>query len=62
VWVTVVATGFAEQGRRRSARLTEPAAGELKVARAAPTSPGRAGRRGSLAVDELEVPEFIPNL
>jgi cell division protein FtsZ len=63
VWVTVVATGFAEQGGRRSAaRLTEPAAGELKVARAAPTAPGRAGRRGSLAVDELEVPEFIPNL
>jgi len=63
VWVTVVATGFAEQGGRRSAaRLTEPAAGELKVARAAPTGAGRAGRRGSLAVDELEVPEFIPNL
>jgi cell division protein FtsZ len=68
VWVTVVATGFADQGRaRRSSRLTEPAAGELKVERAASGGPGRGqagrqGRRGSLAVDELEVPEFIPNL
>ena len=36
VWVTVVATGFAEDGRRARRRLNEPAAGELKVARAAP--------------------------
>jgi cell division protein FtsZ len=63
VWVTVVATGFAEEGRRRpSSRLTEPAAGELKVARSAPPGPSRSSRRGGLAVDELEVPEFIPNV
>ena len=63
VWVTVVATGFAADGRRRpTARITEPAAGELKVARAAPTGSPRQSRRGGLAVDELEVPEFIPNV
>ncbi len=62
VWVTVVATGFAEDRRRPAARLNEPAAGELKVARAAPAGPPRPSRRGGLAVDELEVPEFIPNL
>jgi cell division protein FtsZ len=63
VWVTVVATGFAEQGARRSSsRLAEPDSGELKVARAAPAGSGGERRRGSLAVDELEVPEFIPNL
>ncbi|HTQ67744.1 MAG TPA: cell division protein FtsZ [Solirubrobacteraceae bacterium] len=63
VWVTVVATGFSESGRRRtSARLTEPESGELKVARAAPAGPPRATRRGGLSVDELEVPEFIPNV
>jgi hypothetical protein len=60
-----VATGFAAQGQNGGvSRLSEPAAGELKVARAAPPGSGsrRQGRRGSLAVDELEVPEFIPNL
>ncbi len=62
VWVTVVATGFAEDRRRPATRLNEPAAGELKVARAAPAGPPRQSRRGGLAVDELEVPEFIPNL
>ena len=62
VWVTVVATGFAEDRRRPASRLNEPAAGELKVARAAPAAPPRASRRGGLAVDELEVPEFIPNV
>ncbi len=63
VWVTVVATGFAENGRRRpSARLDEPAVWELKVARTAPAGPPRPARRRGLAVDELEVPEFIPNV
>jgi cell division protein FtsZ len=62
VWVTVVATGYGEQGRRNSVnRLNEPA-GEPRVRR---TSGGAsrppAPRRGGLAVDELEVPEFIPN-
>jgi cell division protein FtsZ len=58
VWVTVVATGYGVEGRRKSVgRLQEPA-GELKLQRAAaPRS-----RRRSLAVDELEVPEFTPNL
>jgi len=57
VWVTVVATGYGEQGRRNSVnRLTEPA-GEPRVGSRPP-----APRRGGLAVDELEVPEFIPNL
>jgi cell division protein FtsZ len=57
VWVTVVATGYGEEGRRKSAeRFREPAAGEVRVQRNAPT-PTR--RRAGL--DELEVPEFIPN-
>jgi cell division protein FtsZ len=59
VWVTVVATGYGDEGRRKSvSRLTEPA-GEPRVRRAG--APGRppAPRRGSL--DELEVPEFIPS-
>jgi cell division protein FtsZ len=57
VWVTVVATGYGDDGRRRSAeRFREPAAGEVRVQRAAaPRS-----RRGNL--DELEIPEFLPNL
>jgi len=58
VWVTVVATGYGEQGRRNSVkRLTEPA-GEPRVRRTGARPP--APRRGGL--DELEVPEFIPNL
>jgi len=62
VWVTVVATGYGEEGRRKSVnRLNEPA-GEPRVRR---TSGGSsrppAPRRGGLAVDELEVPEFLPN-
>jgi cell division protein FtsZ len=65
VWVTVVATGY-EQERRgsRSAgrgRIPEPA-GEPRVQRAerASRGDGRRERRGGLAVDELEVPEFMP--
>jgi cell division protein FtsZ len=63
VWVTVVATGYGEQGRRNSVkRLTEPA-GEPRVRRTGAGSgsrPPAPSRRGGL--DELEVPEFIPNL
>ncbi len=68
VWVTVVATGYGDRGgRKRAGRMQEPA-GELTVQRS--SRPGTAGRdrprsgqrRGGLAVDELEVPEFIPNL
>jgi cell division protein FtsZ len=61
VWVTVVATGYGDQGRRKSvSRFKEPA-GEVRVQRtagAAPSAP-RETRRGGL--DELEVPEFLPN-
>jgi cell division protein FtsZ len=69
VWVTVVATGYGERRITRSAprnRLEEPA-GEPRVQRASTTAVGReraelGQRRGSLSVDELDVPEFIPNL
>jgi cell division protein FtsZ len=62
VWVTVVATGYGEDGRRKSAeRFREPAAGEVKVQRTgAPRPVRREPRRGDL--DELEVPEFLPNV
>jgi cell division protein FtsZ len=62
VWVTVVATGYGEEGRRKSvSRLNEPA-GEPRVRRASAPSRPAPRRGGGLAVDELEVPEFIPNL
>jgi cell division protein FtsZ len=61
VWVTVVATGYGDEGRRKSvSRFKEPAAGEVTIQRTSPASPSRAQRRGSLA-DELEIPEFLPN-
>ncbi|HEY5045462.1 MAG TPA: cell division protein FtsZ [Solirubrobacteraceae bacterium] len=59
VWVTVVATGYGEEGRRKSvSRLNEPA-GEPRVRRTGASRPP-APRSGAL--DELEVPEFIPNI
>ncbi len=63
VWVTVVATGYGSDGVRKSvSRLKEPA-GEVRVQRAgSPRTPRRAPPRRGLAVDELEVPEFLPNL
>ncbi len=68
VWVTVVATGYGDEGRRKSAsRFKEPATtGEVRAERAAPPRPGReragiAQRRGGLGADELEIPEFLPN-
>ena len=66
VWVTVVATGYGEEGRRKSANRYREPAGELKLARAAPTRAERepvAGprRRRGLSVDEMDVPEFLPN-
>jgi cell division protein FtsZ len=63
VWVTVVATGYGEQGRRNSVnRLNEPA-GEPRVRRTSggASRPPAPRRGGGLAVDELEVPEFLPN-
>jgi cell division protein FtsZ len=61
VWVTVVATGYGDEGRRKSAsRFKEPASGEVRVQRNPASEPG--GRRRGSSLDELEVPEFIPNL
>jgi len=54
VWVTVVATGYGDEGRRKSvSRLREPASGEVRVQRAAPAAPPARG-------DDLQVPEFLP--
>jgi cell division protein FtsZ len=63
VWVTVVATGYGDEGRRKSvSRFREPAAGEVRVQRAPRERPQPAQRRGGLSVDELDVPEFVvPN-
>ena len=67
VWVTVVATGYGD-AKRQIARdiggLQEPA-GEPRIRRAratasGPPRPAHAQRRATLAVDELEVPEFMP--
>jgi cell division protein FtsZ len=60
VWVTVVATGYDKQESRAAGRgrLREPA-GEGRAQRDAGS---RQGRRGGLAVDELEVPEFMPRV
>jgi cell division protein FtsZ len=64
VWVTVVATGYGD-ARRQIARdiggLQEPA-GEPRVRRttSGPPRPAHAQRRATLAVDEMDVPEFIP--
>jgi cell division protein FtsZ len=59
VWVTVVATGYGDEGRRKSvSRFKEPAEGEVRVQR---RSQGREPRRGR-QLDDLEIPEFIPNL
>jgi cell division protein FtsZ len=55
VWVTVVATGYGDEGRRKSVRMMGEPAGEPKVHRA---SQPRPARRNSL--DDLDVPEFIP--
>ncbi|MHB8531663.1 MAG: cell division protein FtsZ [Solirubrobacteraceae bacterium] len=58
VWVTVVATGYGDEGRRKSvSRFKEPA-GEVRVQRNVPAPVAAPRRRGGL--DELEVPEFIP--
>jgi cell division protein FtsZ len=64
VWVTVVATGYGD-ARRQIARdaggLREPAGEPLRVRRTSgPPRPAHAPRRATLAVDELDVPEFIP--
>jgi cell division protein FtsZ len=58
VWVTVVATGYGDEGRRKSVQMLNEPAGEPRVQRA---SPPRPSRRGGLSVDELDVPEFLPS-
>jgi cell division protein FtsZ len=58
VWVTVVATGYGDEGRRKSVNMLKEPAGEPKVQRAGPPRPSR---RGGLSVDELDVPEFLPS-
>jgi cell division protein FtsZ len=66
VWVTVVATGYGDAGRRKSlGRIQEPA-GEPRIQRTAGRrerdgvgAAAGGGRRGP-GVDELDVPEFIP--
>jgi cell division protein FtsZ len=63
VWVTVVATGYGEEGRRKSVnRLREPASGEMRIKRAAERRErSDVGQRRGGAGEELEVPEFMPN-
>ena len=67
VWVTVVATGYGDARRQIArdlgARLREPA-GEPRVRRTSsgPPRPAHAQRRATLAVDEMEVPEFMPRV
>ncbi|HTA15231.1 MAG TPA: cell division protein FtsZ [Solirubrobacteraceae bacterium] len=59
VWVTVVATGYGARNSRPQMR--EPA-GEPRVKRTTPSARDtRQSRRGSLAVSDMDVPEFIPN-
>jgi cell division protein FtsZ len=65
VWVTVVATGFGDRGRRQPGAIPEPA-GEPRVSRTSrrerEREPDRGGRRreSTLALDEMDVPEFMP--
>ncbi len=59
VWVTVVATGYGDEGRRKSvSRFKEPAEGEVRVQRRSQAAEPRRSR----SLDDLEIPEFIPNL
>ena len=61
VWVTVVATGYGERARPARQDLEEPA-GEPRIERVnGPRTRGGSRRGGeSLAVGELQVPEFVP--
>ncbi len=58
VWVTVVATGYGDEGRRKSVNMLREPAGEPRVQRAG--APARPARRGN-SLDELDVPEFMPS-
>jgi cell division protein FtsZ len=59
VWVTVVATGYAEPSRRPAARIEEPA-GEPRVTRTGSQPRTTVRRAGRLEAAELDVPEFLP--
>ena len=63
VWVTVVATGYGDaRGRGRSAaRSRSPRASRASSAARAASAPAPRSRRPRpRAVDELDVPEFLP--
>jgi cell division protein FtsZ len=59
VWVTVVATGYGDEGRRKSVNMLREPHGEPRVQRAG--APRGTQRRGGSSMDELEVPEFLPS-
>ena len=58
VWVTVVATGYGDEGRRKSvSRFKEPAAGEVRVQRAPQPA---AARRAAAASTSSRYPSSSP--
>jgi len=57
VWVTVVATGYADRTMRRPRRLDEPI-GEPRIRRTGEPRP--VAGRAPLSVASLDVPEFVP--
>jgi cell division protein FtsZ len=61
VWVTVVATGYGDVGRRQSVNRMTQATGEFRVKRGA-GGPPRPAPRPRAGLDQLDVPEFIPNI
>jgi cell division protein FtsZ len=62
VWVTVVATGYGDRPLMRSAGGREPAAREaaLEADREPKVSRGPGRSRASSALDDIDVPEFVP--
>ncbi len=65
VWVTVVATGYEEQARRpprRARRRRSPRASRGCSARASGPRAAATRPRGGLAVDDFDVPEFMPRV
>ncbi len=57
VWVTVVATGYADRAIRRPRRLDEPI-GEPRIKRTAEPRP--VAGRAPISAASLDVPEFVP--
>ena len=58
VWVTVVATGYGDEGRRKSVNMLRGAGRRAAGAARERARRGPPAARGS--VDELDVPEFMP--